>query len=376
VRPHGACLRRAPRILLTGGLAAAFAFGPGCGPSESAPSPQRPPAQVLFVVAEPRTLPRTLSSVGAFASPNMTTVASEIEGRVIALDVPEGQRVEKGHVLARLDDAEAKAALKIARARFENAKDRLARLERLRERSVSSEQAYDDARAEYDAAAGAKEEAQTRLEKTALRAPFAGVLGLRQVNLGQYVSGGTPIVEITQVDPLELAFGVPQRFAADLAPDQRVTGRVGRCGPRFEGEVVAIDPRIDPATRNVRLQALVPNADGALYPGMAASIELVVGTYPDAIVVPQEAVVRQGTRHVIYTLDDDDGAVQHTVSLGQFFPDGVHVTEGIAPYARVVAAGQQKLGPGAPTRPAPFEPTENPNLDLGSSGPEACREEG
>ena len=263
------------RLLL---IASLLPLLPACDGSDgAAPGSERPPVPVLIATAEPQTIPRTIPTVGAFDSPEMTTVASEIEGRVIALDVPEGRRVEEGHVLARLDDAEAKATLRVTRARLENARDRLKRLERLREQSVSSEQAYDDARAEFDAATGARDEAQTRLEKTTIRAPFTGVLGLQQVNVGQYVDGGTPIVELTQVDPLELVFSIPQRYAGDLALGQTVHGRIGRCGPRFEGQVEAIDPRVDPTTRSVRLQASVANAEGSLFPGMAASLQLLVG---------------------------------------------------------------------------------------------------
>jgi membrane fusion protein (multidrug efflux system) len=103
---------------------------------------------------------------------------------------------------------------------------------------------------------------------------------------------------------------------------------------------------------------------------MAVSLRLVVGQIEDAIVVPQEAVVRQGTKHVVYVIDAEDNAEPHTVTLGQFFVDGVHVPTGVPPGARVVAAGQQKLRPGAPTAPEPFTAVENPNLELGRFGPE------
>jgi membrane fusion protein (multidrug efflux system) len=166
---------------------------------------------------------------------------------------------------------------------------------------------------------------------------------------------------------------VPQRHASEVAVGQKVLGRVGSCGAAFEGEVTAIDPRIDVATRSLRLEASVPNPDGALFPGMAVSLRLVVGEIQKALVVPQEAVVRQGTKHTVYVLDAEDTAEQHNVLLGQFFVDGVHVKSGIEPGARVVAAGQQKLRPGAPTAPEPFVPLDNPNLELGRFGPEgAC----
>jgi len=347
-----------------------------CSPSEGKTNGAEgpPPARVQVVTAVPRAVPRTISSVGSLESPDMTTVASEIESRVLELDVPEGRRVEKGHVLAQLDDSEARAALRVAAARLQNARDRLRRLQSLRKESVSSEQAYDDARSEFDAASAAHDEAQTRLEKTTIRAPFAGALGLRQVSMGQYVDGGTAIVEVTQVDPLELVFSIPQRYVGELELGQKVLGVVGRCGAEFEGTVDVIDPRVDPGTRSVRLQASVPNPKGALYPGMAVSLRIVVGEIEDAILVPQEAIVRQGTRHIVYTLDAENRAQQQTVALGRFFEDSVHVREGIEPGARVVAAGQQKLRPDRATEPGPFEPTRNPNLALGSGGPDGCRD--
>ena len=357
-------------------LAACTVLLAACGASEGTTGggDGPPPARVQIVSAEPGAIPRTISSVGSIKSPDMTTVASEIESRVLELDVPEGRPVERDHILVQLDDSEARAALRVAGARLQNAQDRLRRLQSLRDESVSSEQAYDDAKSEFDAAKAARDEAQTRLEKTTIRAPFDGVLGLRQVNLGQYVDGGTAIVEITQVDPLELVFSIPQRFVGELELGQKVLGVVGRCGPEFEGAVDVIDPRVDPTTRSVRLQASIPNPKGVLYPGMAVSLRLIVGEIEDAILVPQEAIVRQGTRHIVYTLDDEDRAQQQTVTLGRFFEDAVHVRDGIPAGARVVAAGQQKLRPDRATEPVPFEPTRNPNLALGSDGPDGCRE--
>ena len=353
---------------LCGLLALCGAFGSACAEDEG--PRERPPTRVQVVTALPERLDRTLTSVGSFESPEMTTIASEVEGRVSSLEIPEGQPIEAGHILAYLDDGEDRATLSVARARLKNARDRLKRLENLRAQSVSSEQAYDDARSEFDAAYGAFNEARTRLAKTTIAAPFAGVLGLRMVNVGQVVQGGTEIVELTQVDPLELRFAVPQRFAADVAVGQRVIGRVGSCGATFEGLVEAIDPRVDPATRSVRLQATVPNPGATLLPGMAVSLRLVVGQIADALVVPQEAIIRQGTKHVVYVLDAENRVESRTVTLGEFSPRGVHLASGLEPGVRVVTAGHQKLRPGSVTAPEPFEPVDNPNLALGDVDPE------
>jgi membrane fusion protein (multidrug efflux system) len=279
--------------------------------------------------------------------------------------------VKQGHLLARLDDAEARANLSVARARLTAARARLVRLRSLRDSQVSSEQALDDAVAEFDGARGTVEESETRLSKTEIRAPFAGILGLRQVNPGQYLDRGDSVVEVTQVVPLELVFALPQRYAFEIEVGQLALGTVGECGQRFEARVDAIDPRVDPGTRAVRLQAAVPNQDGTLLPGMAVRVRLLVGAIPDAVVIPQEAIIRQGTKHLVYVLDDQDLAQQREVTLGTFFVDGVQLRSGVEPADRVVVAGHQKLRPGAPTRPQPYQPTENPNLELGWVGPGA-----
>jgi membrane fusion protein (multidrug efflux system) len=325
---------------------------------------------VQVVTAVTQELPRTLSAVGSLQSPDTTTVASEIAGTVVALDIPEGRYVKEGHPLAQLDDAEARAALSVARARLTNARARLARLRSLRASSVSSEQALDDAVVEFDAAQGEVDQSETRLRKTSIRAPFAGVLGLRQVNQGQYLGPGDPVVELTQADPLELEFGIPQRHASQLELEQLVLGTVGQCGQRFEARVDAIDPRVDPATRTVRLQAAVPNPDGRLLSGMAVRVRLVLGAIPDAVVIPREAIIRRGTKHRVYVVDEEGRAREHDVTLGTFFVDGVHVLAGVEPGATVVVAGHQKLQPGVPVTPQPHQPTENPNLELGWLGPD------
>ncbi len=366
--------RRAANVVVAAALLASLALALVIGCSESAESSAnvRPAVVVQTVVATSTELPQTFSAVGTLESPEMATVAWEIAGTLVAADIPEGQRVQAGHVLARIDDAQARAALSVAEARRKSARDRLARLGNLRAESVSSAQAFDDAQAEFDAAQGEFEEARTRLDKTTVRAPYAGVLGLSQVHVGQYVAAGTPIVEITQVHPLELHFSLPQSFVSQLAVGQTVLGVVGRCGERFEGRVEAIDPRVDPGTRTVRLQAVVPNERGELYAGMAVRVRLLVGHLADSIVLPQEAVVRQGTRHFVYTLDEQQHAQQNEVRLGQYFVDGVQIAEGIAPGDTVVVAGQQKLRPGTPTQPQAHEPTRNPNVDLGRFGPLGC----
>ncbi len=322
-----------------------------------------------IVRADPAPLPQTLTGVGSLRSPQRTTIATEIAAKVVSFDIPEGRQVADGHVLVRLDDVEYRAAERVARARLRHADERLRRLRSLRGADATSEQALENAAVEFDAARGALEEAESRLEDTAIRAPFRGVLGLRQINLGEYLEQGDPIVEITKTDPLELVFAIPQRHAARVAPGQVVLGMAELCGARFEGEVAALDPQIDPATRTLRVLATVPNDGGQLLPGMSVRVRVLIGEIPGALVVPQEAVVRRGTKHLVFVLDADDRAHAREVQLGEFFADGVHLRSGVDAGARIVVSGQQKLRRRTSTAPRAHEPSRNPNLDLGRFGP-------
>jgi membrane fusion protein (multidrug efflux system) len=357
------------RLTAAAGMLSLALLASGCGPaSEGRELTEAPAVVVQVVTATPAPLPRTLTAVGSLRSPQQATLATEIAGRVVEIDIPEGRQVPEGHVLARLDDQEYRAALRVAQARFRNADERLVRLRSLHRSNVSSEQALQDAVAAHDAARGALEEAQSHLEDAVIRTPFRGVLGLRRINAGDYVRQGAPIVEITQIDPLELVFSVPQRQASLVAPDQVVRGMADLCGARFSGTVKAVDPQIEAATRTLQVLAVVGNEAGDLLPGMAVRLRLLVGEIPDALLLPQEAVVRQGTKHLIFALDASDRALTREVQLGEFFPDGVHIRAGLAPGERVVVGAQQKLRPGSLAQPQPYTPAHNPNLELGRFG--------
>lgn len=368
-RPDRSIPRRSARLLLT------LAMGVfGCGDEEVAQR-EIPPLPVFATVVEAEDLPRTVTSVGSLESPEMTTVASEIAGTVVEVSAREGERVEVGYTVLRLDDTEARANLEVRNAQRRNARDRLARIEHLHADGVASQARLDDAQANYDAADGAQRAARTRLARHELRAPYAGTLGLFTVDLGDYIDRGDPIVEISDTSALELRFALPQRFISEIQTDQTVYGIVGRCGPRFEGRVIAVDPRVDPETRMFGVRAAVPNDGGELHPGMAVRLRVVTGTFEDAIVLPQEAIIRQGTKHIVQVVDEDDTAHPREIRVGDYYLDGVHVLEGLAPGEKVVVAGQQKLRqPGMKVIPSPDDRADdrNPVAEVGRYGPAGC----
>jgi membrane fusion protein (multidrug efflux system) len=299
-------------------------------------------------------------------------VAADAAGLIVYLDAPEGKVVSKGHVLARLDQQVSQATLQVAEAREKNAKAELARVKPLFDDGVVPRSTYDDAVAEVEVAAGQLAEARTRLGKNEVKAPFTGVLSLKSAQMGQYVSSGDAIVQITKVQPLELVFNVPESDATKVRPGQTVEGRVGRCGEPFSGKVQALDPTVDPATRTLDVQGIVQNEDGVLRPGMSARVRVVVGSAGDAIMVPRPALVNQGTRYLLYLVDAAGTVSEREVLPGQFLLDTVEIKKGLEGGEQVIVAGHQKVRPGAQVQTMPWEPVDNPLLNLGDREGEDC----
>ena len=347
-----------------------------CTKTEGAPRDHTPPPTLVQTITLEATLmPRTISAVGGLESPHTTQVTADRGGKVVFLDIPEGQEVRKGHVLARIDADEAQAAVDVMRARYQNAWATLERLKKLPAKA-RSQQALDDAQAAVRATKGTLDEAKTILRKMTMRAPFTGRLGLRQVSLGAYLEPGDAVVRITQMRPLHLVFSLPQHHVSDLENGQTIQGVAGNCASRFTATVSVIDPFLDPETRSVTVQAIVPNKDGSLLPGMATALRLEIADIPDALSVPLEAIIRQGTRRLVYTVQNGSAGqngqdrnvvtTQH-VRLGQFALQHVEILSGLKPGDTVVVAGHQKLRPGAVVQPTPYKPVANPNLELGAS---------
>ncbi|HVR30017.1 MAG TPA: efflux RND transporter periplasmic adaptor subunit [Thermoanaerobaculia bacterium] len=367
------------RIVVSVGLALLAACGRGApgapvpgGAAEGGANAQPPALPVQATVAERTEIPITLTAVGSFQSPETTTVAADASGLITFLDTPEGRLVRTGHLLARLDDSVSRSALQVAEARERNARAELERVKPLYEDGVVPRSSYDNAVAELEVTAGQLAEARTRLGKNEVQAPFAGVVSLQTAQQGQYVSAGDAIVRLTKVNPLELIFTVPESDAGKVRVGQPIEGRVGRCGEAFSGVVEALDPTVDSATRTLSVQARVPNDAGVLRPGMSARVRLVVGSLGDAILVPRPALVHQGTRYLLYVVDESGTVAEREVVPGQFLIDRVEIRRGLEGGEQVIVAGHQKVRPGARVEPVPWESVENPLLSLGDREGEDC----
>ena len=306
-----------------------------------------PPTPVLIgtVVTAPAT--DTFRAVGSLLADESVVIRSEIAGRIASLDIEEGRRVEKGRVLARLADEEWTAIVRQNEATLSLQKLKMMRAVELRDKKVMSQQEYDETQAALDQAQATLALARARLDKTVVRAPFSGILGLRRVSPGNYLEAGQELVNLEAIDVLKVDFSVPERFAVQLQPGQRVNVSINAFpGESFQGEVYAINPRIDETTRSFLLRARIANPDGRLRPGMFADAELVLAVRSDALWVPEEAIVPVGEQQFVYRVVNGKASLT-PVQLGLRKPGQVEITSGLEAGAPIVKEGQQKLIDGA-----------------------------
>jgi membrane fusion protein, multidrug efflux system len=354
-------------VLSTVPVLGAYVPAPGPGAGSQAPAPpQAPPPVVEVDAVRTGRVVETREAVGTVRAFESITVTAKSAGIVQAITFEEGQKARAGDVLVRLDDQERRADIEQAQAEIQRAaaardetRTRLDRAVALRRTGAGTEAQVADLTAQAKtletaiASAEARlKAAQARLEDSVVRAPFAGRLGTRSVSLGAYISPGTRITTLDDLSRVRLDFAVPENLLGQLQPGQTVRATSAAYGRRaFEGKVSVIDPRVDPVTRTVRLTAEFPNADEALKPGMFLSVALTVSAR-DAVVVPEEAVVGEGLRHLVYVVKDNV-AERRVVRIGQRQEARVEIVEGLQPGETIVIRGVQRVRPGAPVTPKP-----------------------
>ncbi|HET8645829.1 MAG TPA: efflux RND transporter periplasmic adaptor subunit, partial [Vicinamibacteria bacterium] len=216
---------------------------------------QPPPEAVTTVIAQRVDWPASLSAIGTLAAVQGVTVSADLPGMVEHIAIESGRRVREGEVLVRLDTRQEQAQLAAARAQLELARLNLERLRGLNAEGITSRADYDRVVAEHAQAEARVGEIRATIERKRIRAPFSGVLGIRQVNLGQYLNGGDPVVPLQSLDPVYVNFDVPQQEVPRLRVGGRVEVSAEGVGARFPGSITAIDAVVDEATRNAQVQA-------------------------------------------------------------------------------------------------------------------------
>src|SRR5688572_29560349 len=252
---------------------------------------QPPPEAVTTIVAQQEDWPATLSVIGTMAAVQGVTVSADLPGTVDRILFESGQAVREGQVLAVLDTRQERAQLAAIEARRELARVTFDRMQELLKEKVISKAEFDRATAEFQQTEAQLGEIKAVIQRKTIKAPFSGVLGIRQVNLGQYLAGGDALVTLQSLNPIYVNFGVPQQSAAQIPVGRTVTiTTTDGGGGAWNGRVTALDSMIDEATRNIQVQATLANPDGKLRPGMFVQTEVVLGPSQKVMVLPASAI--------------------------------------------------------------------------------------
>lgn len=331
----------------------AAAFGGG--------GPMALPVEVA--VARSDSVRDEIAATGQIEAVQSIDLRPEVDGRIVAILIREGQEVDEGTPLVKVDDAQLKAQVAQLEAQRDLAQQGLARAKELAQQNASSAADLEQAEATARSAQAQYDLQRIRLERTTVRAPFAGVVGQRYVSLGDYVTNSTRLVSLQTVNPQRAAFQVPERFAQLLRPGQRVTfGVAAIAGRQFTGEVDFVDPVVQLPGRTILVKARVPNGQRLLQAGMFIEARLVTAVRPNAVVVPEEAVVPAEGSNAVWAVVDGK-ADRRLVTLGVRRPGFVEVTSGVKAGEQVVVGGLELLAPGAPVRPTERHPPEAAKRD-------------
>lgn len=320
--------------------------------TQGPPGGEMPPTMVEAARPRVESISETLAAVGTLRADEAVTIRPEVAGRVEAVLFEEGQKVAKGAPLFRLDPSLVQADVAEAEANAANSGREFKRAQDLSGRKLIAQVDVDTKRAQAKVDEARLASTRTRLGKTEIRAPFAGTAGLRRVSPGEYVNVGDALVDVVAVDTLKLDFSLPEVYLGRFHPGQKIAITVDAQGTRrFDGEVYAIAPQVDLATRSVTLRARAPNADGSLFPGQFAKVTLEVGSRDNALLVPEQALWPQGAKQQVYVIRDGKAELVE-VKTGMRKPGFVEIVSGITADDVVISAGQMKIGPGAKVQTA------------------------
>jgi membrane fusion protein (multidrug efflux system) len=317
---------------------------------------QPPPSAITTTVAKKEIWPSTLNVVGTMTAIHGVTVSADLPGTVDQIKFDSGKWVQAGDVLVELDTRQERAQLAAMEAQRDLTKINYARMQQLVNEGVISRSDYDKATADQKAADANAAEVRAAIARKTIRAPFSGVLGIRQVNLGQYLAAGSPIVPLQSLNPIYVTFSVPQQAIAhvQVGHNVRVTSE-DLAGLSFTGRVNALDSVVDQNTRNVQVQATLNNPQSKLRPGMFVQVEVGVGAQRSLIPLPASAISYAPFGDSVFVVTDMKdpkgqtyrGVRQQFVKLDGARGDQVGVVSGINPGDEIVTSGVFKLRNGA-----------------------------
>jgi membrane fusion protein, multidrug efflux system len=358
--------------LLVGGLVGFNAFR-GKMIAQFFANNKPPPSAVTVAEAKSEVIPNLLTAVGDLAAVHQVNVTSDLNGRITEIMFQAGANVKEGAPLLQLFDGPEQGDLASYKAQATMAQLSLERAKQLAARQFGPQATVDQAQSAFDVANAGIAKTQAIISQKLVRAPFDGELGVRKVEVGQYLTAGTQIVSLTDLSNLYANFTMPEKDSGQLKVGQVVRIKVDAYpGKLFEGKITTIEPQVSADTRNIRVQATIPNPDKILKPGMFTSTTVVLPDKPAVITIPETAVdytLYGDSVFLITEKKEEDGktsltAVRTFVQTGNRIEGRAEILKGLKPGDRVVAVGQLKLQSGSAVtispNPAPPVPANLP----------------
>lgn len=303
------------------------------------------PLPVYTATIQPRSLEERITATGAIVADESVELVTEISGKVESIAFEEGSGVKRGDVLLKINDEELAAQAARAESRVTLARAQAERQKQLVAAGGTSREAVDAAESEVNVLAAEATLARAQLAKTEIHAPFDGVIGLRYVSVGAYIDSSARIATLQKIDTIKVDFSIAERHLDRVQPGAEVKISVAGVSQPFTGRVYAIEPRIDPATRTLRLRARSENPGGKVLPGGFATVEMSLRKIPDALLVPADAIIAGLNVQHVYVLENGL-AQERKVETGLRLAREVQILSGLEPGATVITSGQLQLKPG------------------------------
>ena len=326
------------------------------GPAGQSRAGAVPPVVVDVLPVRSGTVTERIEAIGTARAYESVVITARQTGNVAAINFTEGQRVRAGAVLIELEGRERRADIDQARAARDEVRQQLERARQLRATGAATEARVDQLDAQFRAAEARLRAVESRYDDVRIVAPFEGRIGMRQVSLGALIQPGQNVTTLDDISRVRLDFNIPEIHVGRLREGLTVTARSVAFPDRaFTGQVTIVDTRVDPNTRSIRVSAVFPNADEMLRPGMFLNVELGLIERQNAVLVAEEAIVAEATRHFVLVVRDNR-VDRREVRLGQRQPGEVEIVQGLQAGEIVIVRGVQRVRPGLVVNPRPLRP--------------------
>jgi len=324
---------------------------PKLKPDEQGPAMASPRGSTIVPVEakiiHPQRIENVIKITGAIIANESVVLKSEISGKIEGIYFKEGQRVAKHDLLLTINDDEIYAQLERLKYTQKLNEDIEYRMRQLLEKEAISREEYEIALTTLNTTLSDIKEREARIAKHKIYAPFDGIIGLRQISEGSYISPSDLVANIYNINPIKIEFSIPGKYTSLVDIGDSIKFVVESSSRMFTGIIYAVEPRIDPRTRTLQIRAICKNDEGILFPGQFANIDYVLDVLPNALMVPSESVIPELNGHKVYTFKN--GLVnQEEVEIGLRTEDDVHITQGIQPGDTVITTGILQIRQGMP----------------------------